>query len=268
VRARATLAEIPEYNKPRYPGEVQDTLMALKIAYSNIRQQSMFLELRELKEKEMDNIKMLSFDMDGTITDLSFVESVWMEGVPSLFSQKNRMSFEDAKTFVKREYDKVGKERLEWYNLDYWVRKLSLDASPKEILNSFQHRITIFPEVTEALQAFKEKGFRLIIVSSARREFLDIELERTGISHFFEHTFSSTSDFGLTKKTTDIYQKVCTICSVAPSEVVHVGDDPDFDFDIPRKLGIKTFYLDRTGSHSGEMTVRNLKELAEKVTLK
>ncbi len=242
--------------------------MTLKIAYSNIRQQSMFLELRELKEKEMDNIKMLSFDMDGTITDLSFVESVWLEGVPRLFSQKNRMSFQDAKTFVKSEYDKVGKERLEWYSLDYWVRKLSLNASPKEILNSFQHRIKTFPEVTEALQAFKEKGFRLIVVSNARREFLDMELEKTGISHFFENTFSSTSDFGLTKKTTDIYQKVCSICGVFPSEVVHVGDDPNFDFDIPRKLGIKTFYLDRTGSHSGETVVHDLKELAEKVTLK
>jgi hypothetical protein len=107
----------------------------------------MFLEPSELKEKEMDNIKMLSFDMDGTITDLSFVESVWLEGVPRLFSQKNRMSFQNAKTFVKSEYDKVGKERLEWYSLDYWVRKLSLDASPKEILNSFQHRIKTFPEV-------------------------------------------------------------------------------------------------------------------------
>lgn len=216
----------------------------------------------------MIGVKILSFDMDGTITDLSFVESVWLEGVPHLFAARNQISFQDAKKLVKREYDKVGKERLEWYSLDYWVRKLSLNASPKEILNSFQHRITIFPEVTEALQTFKEKGFRLIMVSSARREFLDIELERTGIRHFFEHTFSSTSDFGLTKKTTDIYQKVCTTCNVAPFEVVHVGDDPDFDFNIPRKLGIKTFYLDRTGSHSGKTIIRDLKELVEKVTLK
>jgi 2-haloalkanoic acid dehalogenase type II len=213
-------------------------------------------------------VKILSFDMDGTITDLSFVESVWLEGVPHLFAEKNQISFQDARKFVKREYDKVGQERLEWYNLGYWVRKLSLDASPKEILNSFQHRITIFPEVTEALQALKEKGFRLIIVSNARREFLDMELEKTGISHFFEHTFSSTSDFELTKKTTDIYQKVCTICGVVPSEVVHIGDDPNFDFDVPKKLGINTFFLDRTGSHSGKTIVHNLKELAEKVTLK
>jgi len=223
---------------------------------------------QETKGKEMNNIKMLSFDMDGTITDLSFVESVWLEGIPRLFAEKNRVSIQDARTFVKGEYDKVGRERLEWYDLNHWSRELNLNFSPKEILNAFQNRIKTFPEVKEALQAFKEKGFRLIIVSNARREFLDMELEKTSISHFFEKTFSSTSDFGMTKKTTDIYQKVCTICGVVPSEVVHVGDDPSFDFDIPRKLGIKTFYLDRTGSHSGETVVHDLKELAEKVTLK
>jgi putative hydrolase of the HAD superfamily len=108
----------------------------------------------------------------------------------------------------------------------------------------------------------------LIILSNARREFLDLELEKTGIRDFFEQTFSSTSDFGLTKKTTDIYQKVCNICGLSPLEIVHVGDDRYFDFEIPRKLGIKTFYIDRTGADSGETVVHNLKELAEKFTSK
>src|SRR4030042_306986 len=136
----------------------------------------------------MVNIKVVSFDMDGTLTDLSFVESVWLEGVPRLFAEKNGISFQDATTLVKSEYDKVGRDRLEWYDLEYWTRKLSLNATPKEILSSFQHRVKTFPEVTEVLQALKEKGFRLIIVSNARREFLDLELEKTGIGYFFGHT--------------------------------------------------------------------------------
>lgn len=213
------------------------------------------------------NIKVVSFDMDGTLTDLSFVESVWLEGVPRLFAEKNGISFQDAVILVKSEYDKVGRDRLEWYDLAYWMRKWSLNASPKEMLNSFQHKVKMFPEVTETLQALKEKGFRLIVVSNARREFLDLELEKTDINCFFERTFSSTSDFGLTKKSTDIYQKVCGICGVLPSEMVHVGDEQRFDFDIPKKLGIRAFHLDRTGDHAGEVTVYNLKELVQRVSL-
>ncbi len=214
----------------------------------------------------LQDIKILSFDMDGTITDLSFANSVWLEGVPSLFAKEKGISFQEAMEFVKSEYDKVGKERLEWYDLSYWVRKLKLEVSPEKILDSFKERIEIFPEVTETLQTFKERGFRLIILSNARREFLDLEVKKTGINHFFERTFSSTSDFGLTKKTADIYLKVCSICGVSPSELAHVGDDRHFDFEIPQKLGIKTFYIDRARVHSGEAVVYSLKELVEKIS--
>jgi hypothetical protein len=42
---------------------------------------------------------------------------------------------------VISEYDRVGRERLEWYDLSYWIGKLGLTVSPKEILNSFENRI-------------------------------------------------------------------------------------------------------------------------------
>ena len=205
----------------------------------------------------------ISFDMDGTITDLSFVDSVWLEGIPRLYAKKSGVSFEDARTYVKREYDKVGRERLEWYDLSYWTKKFDLSIYPQEILISFQSRIKLFPEVNEVLDQCKDAGFTLIIVTNARREFLDLELEKTEIGHYFERVFSSTSDFGLIKISTNLYQKVCNTIGVSPGELVHVGDDRCFDFDNPRKLGIKAFYLDRNGGHSGDLVIRNLKELVE-----
>ncbi len=163
------------------------------------------------------------------------------------------------------EYAKVGRERLEWYDLHYWIDRLDLDISPEELLCSFQHKIKIYPEVADVLEEFSGRGLRLIIVSNARREFIDLELEKTHIAHYFERVFSSTSDFGLIKKTVALYRKVCEICSVSPSEVIHVGDDPYFDFEVPSRLGISSFYLDRTGKRSGESVLHSLKELNEKL---
>jgi len=214
----------------------------------------------------MVHTKVVSFDMDGTITDLSFVKSVWLEGIPSLYATKNGISFEDAKKHVITEYAKVGRERLEWYDLGYWTKKLGLDVEPEMVLVSFQNRIRIFPEVNEVLEGCQDKGFKLIIVTNARRAFLNLELEKTGIGHYFDHVFSSTSDFGLIKKAVDVYQKVCSICGIYPAEVVHVGDDQCFDFEIPKKLGITAFYLDRTSVASGEWVIHNLRELGEKIT--
>lgn len=209
--------------------------------------------------------KIASFDLDGTVTDISFVDSVWLEGIPRLYAIKNGLSFSDARKVVTSEYGKVGRERLEWYNLGYWLARLGLDVSPEEVLNSYKHKIRVYPDVIDVLQLFRERGFRLIIVTNARREFADLELEETGIARYFDRVFSSTSDFGLIKKTVSLYQKVCSLCGVSPGEMVHVGDDECFDFEVPAKLGIMAFYLDRTGKLSGDRVVHSLRDLSRKL---
>jgi putative hydrolase of the HAD superfamily len=214
----------------------------------------------------MGSAKVVSFDMDGTITDISFVDSVWLEGIPRLYAIKNRVSLEDAKREVRSEYDKVGKEKLEWYDPSYWIKKFGLSISTEELLRLFEDRIRVFAEVPRVLKELKHRGFKLIIVTNARREFVDMELGQLKIRDYFEHVFSSTSDFGLIKKAINLYEKVCDACGVLPNEMVHVGDDQYFDFEVPRKLGILAFYLDRTGKHSGEFVVHNLEEFSKKLS--
>jgi HAD superfamily hydrolase (TIGR01549 family) len=213
----------------------------------------------------MGSTKVVSFDLDGTITDISFVDSVWLEGIPRLFALKNGLPFEDARNRVTSEYSKIGRERLEWYDLSYWIKRLGLEVSPEQVLNSFQYRIRIFPEVPEVLQQLRDKGLRLIVVTNAKREFVDLELEKTRIRHHFERVISSTSDFGLIKKSVSLYRKVCSICDVSPDEVIHVGDDQRFDFEVPSRLGITAFYLDRTSEYSGDHVINSLKQLTEKI---
>ena len=58
---------------------------------------------------------------------------------------------------------------------------------------------------------------------------------------------------------------MCSLCGVSPDEMVHVGDDECFDFEVPNKLGITAFYLDRTGEHSGDHVVHGLQELSGKL---
>jgi putative hydrolase of the HAD superfamily len=209
--------------------------------------------------------RVLSFDLDGTITDILFVNSVWLEGIPRLYAAKNGLAFEDAKNRVMSEYCKVGRERLEWYDLSYWIAKFGLNVSPEEVLNTFQNRIRVFPEVPVILKEFKDKGLRLIVVTNARREFVGLELEKTKIGHFFERVFSSTSDFGLIKKSISVYRKVCSVCGILPKEMIHVGDDQRFDFEVPSRLGITAFYLDRTSENSGDHVVNSLEHLSKRL---
>jgi len=213
----------------------------------------------------MARIKAISFDLDGTLVDYRFVDSVWFEGIPRLYSVEKRVSFDDARKIVKKEYDTVGKERLEWYDLHYWIGKFGLNVAPQELLRYFERRIKTYPEVPKVLEELKQRGFRLIIVTNARREFVEPELRKAEIENYFDHVFSSTSDFGVVKKTVNLYQRVCSVLEISPQEMVHVGDDRNFDFDVPRRLGILAFHLDRTGKQKGELVIHSLEELNKKL---
>ena len=213
----------------------------------------------------MAKIKVISFDLDGTLFDNRFVDSVWLEEIPRLYSFKKRVSIDDARKVVKREYDKVGKERLEWYDLHYWINKFGLNIDEKELLRNFEHRIKTYTEVPKVLEQLKQKGFRLIIVTNAHREFVELELKKAKMKNYFKRVFSSTSDFGLVKKTVKLYQRVCNILKISPKEMIHIGDDRNFDFDVPRRLGILAFHLDRTGKHKGELVIHSLEELNKKL---
>ena len=213
----------------------------------------------------MVKIKVISFDLDGTLIDYRFVNSVWFEGIPQLYSVEKRVSFDDAKRAVKREYDKVGKERLEWYDLHYWIGRFGLNVAAQELLRCFEHRIGTYPEVPRMLEVLKQRGLRLVIVTNARREFVELELEKARMENYFERVFSSTSDFGMVKKTVNLYQRICSILEISPQEMIHIGDDRNFDFDVPRRLGILAFYLDRTGEHKGELVIHGLEELNKKL---
>lgn len=209
----------------------------------------------------MTDTKVVSFDLDGTLVDHRYVNSVWFEGVPRLYSAKEKISFNHALDVVRGEYDKIGKERVEWYDLRYWLSIFGLNAEPREVLSQFKHQIRVHPEVPHVLDGLKQLGFRLVVVTNAHDDFVKVQLEETKIGDFFEKIFSSTSDFQLVKKSVKLYQSVCDILKVSPGEMIHTGDDRDFDCVTPRRLGIEAYYLDRSGGSRGEYVIHSLAEL-------
>ncbi|MBW1691518.1 MAG: hypothetical protein JRJ70_12355, partial [Deltaproteobacteria bacterium] len=57
--------------------------------------------------------------------------------------------------------------------------------------------------------------------------------------------------------------QIFDIMGVKPFEAIHVGDHYDFDYLVPKGLGIEAYYLDRDGKRpKDEFTVRDLKEFA------
>lgn len=214
----------------------------------------------------MKKPRFVSFDLDGTLVDYSFANAVWLEGIPRLYAEEKDVNADMAKISVKEEYDKVGMKRLEWYDINYWLNRFRL--TPKNwtmLLREYKHLIKPYPETSEILQTLRDANYTLIVISNAAREFLDAELEEPNIASYFKHAFSATSDFHQVKKTADLYQKILNILDSQPSDVVHVGDDWQFDYIASREAGIKSFFLDRKEQKSGNHIVKNLTELVSRI---
>jgi putative hydrolase of the HAD superfamily len=211
-------------------------------------------------------IKVISFDLDGTLMKNTFADLVWLEGLPKVYAQEKDINFKKAKSYIHQEYEKIGDHKVEWYDLQYWFNRFDLKGSWRDLLEQYKYAIEPYPEVSGVLRRFNKK-FNLIITSNAKREFIEIELKETNLRAYFTRLFSSTSDFHKVKKTSDFYTLIYQNLKIDPSEMIHIGDNEKFDYTIPKSIGINTFYLNRKKTNSGEYIVFNLEEFEEKIKI-
>lgn len=192
-------------------------------------------------------IKVISFDAEGTLVTPDFTHTVWHEAIPAFYAQKNGIELAQAKRVVALEYDKIGDQKIEWYDINYWFRYLHL-GTPESVIKSCQDKLCYYPEVVEILSLLGSQ-YKLIVASGTPLELLHHLLQ--DIEPYFARIFSSSSHYRQLK-TPDFYIQVCREMNVKPNEVVHVGDNWQFDFLNPKQIGINAFYLDRTGNSHQE----------------
>jgi putative hydrolase of the HAD superfamily len=207
-------------------------------------------------------IRYISLDMDGTLVNSKFVDMVWMQGIPQIYSEKYSLDLHEAKKLVVGEYLKIGSDKIEWYDLQYWLNKFQLNVSKWDILKKYENEIEPYPEVFDALELFSER-FHLVVTSNAAREFIDMELN--GLSQYFAETFSATSDFNQVKKSPSVYKTVCQKLKVKPFEVLHIGDHYVYDYESSIEAGLDALFLDRKGNRTSSEVVWDLRAAFEKI---
>ena len=210
----------------------------------------------------MKKKKLISFDLDNTLIDPTYTTFVWEIGIPQLYAKKYNTNISKATRIVIGEYKKIGDLSLEWYDITYWFKYFELPGRWENLLEEHRDKIRPFPEVRAVIEDLAQY-YNLIVISNAAREFVEVEIKDVGIENSFTRIFSATSDFQQVKKTPQFYKQICEIMKTEPSDTIHTGDHYEFDYLVPKSVGIKAFYLDRDGTKPKDsFTVKNLKEFA------
>ena len=100
----------------------------------------------------------------------------------------------------------------------------------------------LFPDVFETLQVLRPQ-YRLAVISNFDGR-LRMIAEQLGISRFFDHLVISC-EVGADKPEPFIFERALELVGVAPNEALHVGDDPDGDWEGAASVGMQVFRLER-----------------------
>ena len=98
----------------------------------------------------MKRIEVISFDAEGTLVTPDFSQAIWHETIPVLYARKNDLELARAREIVAGEYAKVGDQRLEWYDIEYWFGYFQL-GSPEPAIKSCVAKVGYYPEVPPEL---------------------------------------------------------------------------------------------------------------------
>ncbi|MFC1845941.1 HAD family hydrolase [Chloroflexota bacterium] len=190
----------------------------------------------------MKNIKVVSFDVEGTLTTTDFSYAIWFEAIHEVYAEKYKISLEEAKSIVINEFQKAENQGVESNDIDYWFSKFDLGNSQK-IMFKYQSLVKQYPDVKEILSSLY-KEYKLTIASSTTKNALGYLLK--DIKPYFQKIFSSISDYQQLK-TPEFYLKICQTMKLRPDQIAHIGDNWQYDYLAAREIGIHAFHLDRTG---------------------
>ena len=99
-----------------------------------------------------------------------------------------------------------------------------------------------YPESIEVLETLSSR-YQIAVVSSFDGR-LRMILEQLGLSKYFSHIFIS-SELGVDKPNPEIFRRALKIVGLEAAAVLHVGDDPERDWQAARTAGLQIFQLDR-----------------------
>lgn len=173
----------------------------------------------------LSSIQAVIIDLDGTMLDTAPDFLVAINHMRAEFNLKP-LTLEQIKRMVGKGSEHLIRQVLAIDLATHEAGQLfnaAMDAYQRHYLAINGNHCSLYPEVTEGLQAFRQMGLRLACVTNKPLAFAVPLMQKTGLSSYFELVYGGDS---FPKKKPDPLPllKVCQQFALPPQHVLAIGD--------------------------------------------
>lgn len=197
-------------------------------------------------------IKVLSLDLQGTLSNSKFSDNYWQEILPIKYSQQYKISIEEAKNILKEKFKEYGIYNILYYDDKYWSNYLKFGTREELEKNNIKPEINM--ELYNFISTIK---LPKIIISTTTQLFIEIELKEK--LKAFDKIYSCVDYFKTGGKTKEIYEKICKELNIKPNEMLHIGDNKIMDIENAKQAGVNTILF----NNDTQNIIEKIKEYME-----
>ena len=109
-----------------------------------------------------------------------------------------------------------------------------------------EEQMFVFPGAHEAIDALKALGVKLALVTNGAAGIQRAKIERFALTHRFDH-IQIEGEHGFGKPDERAYQHAMQALGVTPPETWMIGDNLEWEIEVPQRLGIYAIWIDAHG---------------------
>jgi 5'-nucleotidase len=168
-----------------------------------------------------ESIDTVLVDMDGTLLDLRFDNTLWSSLLPERYSQANDLTLAHSQSHLFAHMNDT-RGKLEFYCLDYWAEFTGLDVV--ELHHELKELISFRPSAKEFLLWLKARGKRSLLVTNAHRDSLDIKNTHADLTRHLDEAVSC-HDYGSPKEDQNFWEQLQLEHPFDPARTLLIDDN-------------------------------------------